>query len=48
MTDAEAKRLIRDILSSIAPETDPATVSGSVERCARIQRGIDARGRVGG
>jgi acyl carrier protein len=29
MTDAEAKRLIRDILGSIAPETDPATVSGS-------------------
>ncbi len=29
MTDAEVKRLIRDILSSIAPETDPATVSGS-------------------
>ena len=29
MTEAEAKRLIRDILSGIAPETDPAAVAGS-------------------
>ena len=29
MTEAEAKSLICDVLSGIAPETDPATVSGS-------------------
>jgi acyl carrier protein len=29
MTEGEAKELIREILSGIAPETDPATVSGS-------------------
>jgi len=29
MTEAEAKRLICEILSGIAPETDPAGVSGS-------------------
>jgi acyl carrier protein len=28
MTEAEAKELIRAILRDIAPETDPATVSG--------------------
>jgi acyl carrier protein len=28
MTESEAKELIRDILSGIAPETDPAGVSG--------------------
>jgi acyl carrier protein len=29
MTEAEAKRLIRDILSNIAPEVDPTDIPGS-------------------
>lgn len=29
MTEAETKRLIREILSGIAPEIDPASVAGS-------------------